>query len=396
MAKPSRWALLALAAVTLLNTPKPLQAAAAPKRSLGEQKVLVVMARFPDVAPSVSVEALKAKYFTRLDRYVRSISNGKTWVTGKATAWYTLPQPVARYSISAHNLEVDKGRVTQLICDALNLADADEDLSSYSMVFLSLGARRKDYGMAGLCGYPGMLGWQAELPLKTEKRKQTIPGGVAIFSEEAHVGVVFHDMAHILGGTEGKRRVVPCLYDHDLQGKPGPFRDYAQFYLVHLGYFDPMSCHMYQHDQPPPGICAWTKLRLGWVDKEAVAEVPRGASRTIVLAPLSGPGAGIQVIKLPLDETTYYLIENRQAIGPDAGLPAHGVLISSCDATVAECRRGASPVKLVNANPSVPELKGAPFRPGAKDTYQDARRGVTVRILAQKGDSYELAVSNGK
>ena len=396
MAKPRQWILLAIAAIAPLSAAKPLQAAVAPRRSLGEQKVLVVMARFPDVTPSVTAEALQAKYFTRLDRYVRSISNGKTWVTGKATTWYTLPQPVARYSISAHNVKVDRDRVAQLIRDALNLADADEDLSSYSMVFLSLGARRKDYGMAGLCGYPGMLGWQAELPLKTQKRGQTIPGGVAIFCEEAHVGVVFHDMAHILGGIEGKRRVVPCLYDHDLQGQAGPFRGYTQFYLVHLGYFDPMSCHMYQHDQPPPGICAWTKLRLGWVDKGALAEVPRGASRTITLAPLSGPGAGTQVIKLPLDDTTYYLIENRQAIGPDASLPAHGVLVSYCDDTVAECRRGASPVKLVNADPSVPELKAAPFRPGAKDAYQDARRGVTVRILAQKGDNYELAVSNGR
>jgi len=58
--------------------------------------------------------------------------------------------------------------------------------------------------------------------------------------------------------------------------------------------------------------------------------------------------------------------------------------------------RDASPVKLVNANPSVPELKGAPFRPGARDTYQEARCGVTVRILAQKGDSYGLVVPNGR
>ncbi len=52
------------------------------------------------------------------------------------------------------------------------------------------------------------------------------------------------------------------------------------------------------------------------------------------------------------------------------------------------------PVPFINC--CVPELKGTPFRPGVRGTYQDARRGVTVRIPAQKGDSYELAVSNGR
>jgi hypothetical protein len=57
---------------------------------------------------------------------------------------------------------VDKERVTQLIEDAVNLADGDEDFSNYSMIFISLGAKRQEYGMMGLCGYPGMLGWQSQ------------------------------------------------------------------------------------------------------------------------------------------------------------------------------------------------------------------------------------------
>ena len=368
---------------------------AGPRSAVGEQKVLVVMAKFPDVAPAFSLEAMQAKYFTRLDRYVRTVSGGKAWVTGKMTPWYTLPRPVAQYRISQHNLSVDRDRVRQLVRDAIDLADKDEDLSRYSMVFLSLGAKRADYGMAGLCGYPGMLGWQDDSPLKTSRRGQAIPGGVAIFCEEAHVGVVFHDMAHILGGVEGRRRVVPCLYDHDLQGKQGEFRNYAQFYLIHLGYFDPMSCHLIKPNEPPPGPCAWTKLRLGWVEPQAVVEVPRGASKTVTLAPLNGGKAGgVQVVKVPLDAKTYYLIENRQPLGPDISLPSHGVLISYCDDTVAECRHGQAPVKLVVADPSTPELKAAPFTPDGKTSYVDARRGVAVRVLGLKEGNCEVEVTN--
>ena len=370
--------------------------AAAPKGAEGELNVLVVMAKFPDVNPTLSIEAMRGKYFTRLDRYVRAISAGKASVTGKTTDWLVLPRPVASYRISQHNLSVEKDRVRQLIRDAVDLAETGEDLSRYAMVFISLGAKRTDYGMMGLCGYPGMLGWQDDSPLKSSQRGQAIPGGIAIFCEEAHVGVVFHDMAHILGGIEGGRRVIPCLYDHDLQGKAGTFRGYAQFYLIHLGYFDPMSCHFVRFDQPPPGVCAWTKLRLGWVEPQAIVEVPRGASKTVLLGPLNAGKPGVQVIKVPLDATSYYLIENRQSLGPDASLPSHGVLISRCDDTVAECRQGSSPVKLVDADPSVAELKGAPFAPGGKDAYTDSARGVSVRVLAQKGQSYEVAVSHGR
>jgi len=262
------------------------------------------MTRFPDVAPGVSIEQLRGKYFDKLDRYLRAVSYGKASVTGKTTDWHTLPRPVSYYRISPHNLSVQRERVLALIQDAADLADNAEDFSRYSMVFISLGAKRADYGMAGLCGYPGMLGWQSELPLATRRRRQTLPGGVAIYSEEAHVGVVFHDMAHIMGGVEGGRRGVPCLYDHDLQGQPGRFRNYAQFYLVNVGYFDPMSCHMFAPDQGPPGPCAWTKLRLGWIEPQKVVTVARGQSRRILLGPLSRETSETLADRLPVDATT--------------------------------------------------------------------------------------------
>jgi hypothetical protein len=356
--------------------------------------VLVIMTRFPDVVPGVPIEQIQGKYFDKLDRYLRAVSYGKAQVTGKTTDWQTLPRPVSDYRISPHNLSVERQRVSALIQDAADLAD-NEDFSRYSMLFISLGAKRADYGMAGLCGYPGMLGWQSELPLKTRRRRQTLPGGVAIFCEEAHVGVVFHDMAHIMGGVQGGRRGVPCLYDHDLQAQPGRFRNYAQFYLVNVGYFDPMSCHMFVPDQGPPGPCAWTKLRLGWIDPQKVTTVPRGKSRRILLGPLGRETSETVVVKLPLDSTTYYLVENRQAIGPDRNLPSHGILIYLCDDQVAECRRGQSPVKLMDANPATPELRGAPFAPDGRNEFQDRKRRVLVKVVGRTADGCEIEVSNG-
>ncbi|MBI4862953.1 MAG: hypothetical protein HY815_22225 [Candidatus Riflebacteria bacterium] len=363
---------------------------------IGEQRILVIMARFPDVTPSFSVDAARTKYFDRLDRYVRAISQGKARVVGKATDWYTLPRDVGHYRISQHNLGVERDRIAALIQDSIDLVDRDEDFSRYSAVVISLGARRRDFGMMGLCGYPGMLGWRSGTAFRTHGKGQSVPGGVAIFCEEAHVGVVFHDLAHIMGGVRQGRRVVPCLYDHDLQAQSGPFRGYARFYLVNVGFFDPMSCHFFALRAPPPGVCAWTKHRLGWLDPRNVVQVPRGQSVTLRLWPLSQHSEGAQVARVPVGDGTYYLIENRQPIGPDLNLPSHGLLIYLCDDRVAECRHGKSPITLVDSSPSVAELRSAPFTANGPATYTDQARRVTVRVLAQEGAAVRIAVSNGK
>jgi M6 family metalloprotease-like protein len=388
--------LLSSVFVMIFMAAAPLCAFVVSDQGVGEQRVLVIMAKFPDVQPSFSIKKMQTKYFDKLDRYLKAVSYQKAWVKGKTTKWYTLPHKVARYKISQRNLGVDKKRVNKLIEDAINLADEDEDFSQYSMVFISLGAKRKDYGMMGLCGYPGMLGWQTQLPMKTKRKGQKIPGGVAIYCENAHVGVVFHDMAHIMGGVKGRRRGAPCLYDHDLQGKPGPFRNHYKFYLVNVGFFDPLSCHFYKFRQGPPGVCVWTKLRLGWIEPGKIIQVSRGTSKTVLLAPLAKGRSKILAMKLPVDEKIYYLIENRQPIGPDKNLPSHGVLIYYCDDRIAECRHGKAPLKLMNADPSVPELKGAPFTLKGKNTYRDKKRDISIKLVAKRGQNYKISVSNGE
>lgn len=364
------------------------------EKSVGKQKLLVLMIRFQDIVPAFSPQIMKEKYFDKLDRYLQAISYKKTWIEGRMTDWYTLPHEVDHYRLSRHNLEVENERVYALIRDAVDLADGDEDYAEYDMVFISLGAKLEDYGMMGLCGYPGMLGWQSRLPIKTKNRKQEIPEGVAIYCENAHVGVVFHDMAHILGGVKEGRRVLPCLYDHDLQASKGSFRNHYQFYLINVGFFDPMSCHYVDLKQGPPGVCAWTKLRLNWIDTRKIVEVEKGKNKTIVLGPLSSGQSRVLAVKIPIDRWTYYLVENRQPIGPDRILPSHGVLVYYCDDRIAECRHGKSPVKLIDANPSVPQLKDASFTITGKPLFEDKKRNVSIKLMEQNGQNINIIVVN--
>jgi hypothetical protein len=41
-------------------------------------------------------------------------------------------------------------------------------------------------------------------------------------------------------------------------------------------------------------------------------------------------------------------------------------------------------------------LKGAPFTLEGKNMYKDEKRDISIRLVAQGGDSYEIYVSNGK
>jgi hypothetical protein len=376
---------LVMSVVMLLGAERTWAQGLVSKQSLGEKKVLVVMIRFPDVVPQFSPEAMKEKYFEKLNRYVRSMSLDRTRLTGRVTDWYTLPKPVSQYRISQHNLGVDRRKIETLIDDGLRLAAQDHDLKQYQIVFLSLGARREDYGMMGLCGYPGMLGWSGPAPKGVGSLE-----GVAIYCEPAHLGVVFHDLAHILGGVQEDRRVVPCLYDHDLQGQPGPFRNFAQFYLTNVGYFDPMSCHYVDLKQGPPGLSSWTRLRLGWLPPSKVLEIPKGKPFRFTLGPLTDGRSPTLAARVRLDKDVYYLFENRQALGADQCLPSFGLLVYRADDRTLECRRGLTPVLAVNADPSVPELRAAPLTMKGRKEYENQNDGFKVRLLGQKGLNLEV------
>lgn len=361
---------------------------------------LVILTQFPDIPPGVHGRYARKRFFEELNDYVQEMSYGRYCVTGDVTQrWYQLPRPVADYRISPRNLEVDKSRLRRLISDALAAVDGDVDFSKYDFVALFLGAKAREYGMIGLCGYPGMLGWQAEGALRTPSGQQ-VRNGIAIFSYQAHLGTLFHDVAHVIGGVEGGKRRVPCLYDHDLQAKPSAPTPQAlrQVFLdatVNMGLWDPMSSHYNDWKLPPPGVSSWTKLRLGWLAPSKVRVVRRGETAEVVLDPLEKGAADVLAIRIPLTADTYYLVENRQAMGYDRYIPGSGVLILQADDRIAECRHGKAPVRLVNANPKVPHLKGAAFDLGKNERFVDEQTGVEIRLLGKEGDGYRLRIKSG-
>lgn len=366
------------------------------KKSRAAEKVergIVLLVQFPDVRHELDRSFIQKRFSQHLNNYVRQMSYNRVSLRIDLTKeWYTMPKSIKHYRISSRNLEVDKSRVKKLIDDALAAADKEVDFSKYSFVAILMGAKMTDYGMIGLCGYPGMLGWSTERVLETSSG-QVVKGGVAIFSFQAHLGTLFHDIAHILGGVKAGKRMVPCLYDHDLQAKPGPMRQTFVDATINMGSWDPMSCHYYKRDLPPPGICSWTKMRLNWIDQAKIKIIKPSQRTECILGPLEDGSSKILVIKIPISATTYYLIENRQPIGFDKNLPGSGILIIYADDNIAECRHGKAPAKLMNADTSVPHLDGAAFDIGRKEAFVDKRNKVKIQLQEKIKRSYRILIN---
>ena len=357
-----------------------------------ELNPLIILVEFPDKKHVAERNFFVNRYNTQVNTYLQSVSYGAVCLNGEVTpTWYTLPLPTTSYRISSRNLEVNRTRVDTLIHDALAAADADYNVSDYDFVVIQLGVLTPDYGMVGLCGYPGMLGW-TKTSVLTAPSGEVVQRGVAIFTAQAHVGTNFHDIAHILGGVKDGNRMVPCLYDHDLQANPGPDLEVFHNSMINMGYWDPMSCHFYRNDTSPPGICSWTRIRLGWLDEEKILTVDPDNQTEVMLGPLEDPSSEVLAIRVPLSPSTYYLVENRAPIGVDKVLPDHGILIMFADDRIAECHHGEAPVKLIDANPAIPYLEGAAFDVEEKDEYVDQANNLRIKLLEKSGSEYRILI----
>jgi hypothetical protein len=64
------------------------------------------------------------------------------------------------------------------------------------------------------------------------------------------------------------------------------------------------------------------------------------------------------------------------------------------DDNIPECRHGKAPVKLMNANPSVPHLEGAAFDVGGKDSFQDNKNKIRIQLKEKIAGSYKILISS--
>ncbi|MGD2185932.1 MAG: hypothetical protein PVI71_07385 [Desulfobacterales bacterium] len=185
------------------------------KEAIGEQRVLMMAVRFPDVKPTFPIERTKKTVLQDLNRYVKEQSYGLTWVKADFKGWILLPDPIDEYKISPYNFRVDRSKIRKLIKDTMTAVEEDVDFSQYHHILIIPGVFTrpgKGYGMICYCANPGMLSGVRKNARYVEiksKNGRSFDGGIFVGAETAHLGMFAHDFFHTLGGVHHGKRLVP-------------------------------------------------------------------------------------------------------------------------------------------------------------------------------------------
>jgi hypothetical protein len=130
-------------------------------------------------------------------------------------------------------------------------------------------------------------------------------------SENDPVGTYAHEFGHSLG--------LPDLYPKDRR-KIDTVRQWSLMDSGEWGGNPPGSA--------PTGLDAWSLTILGWLTPVEVSARPEGTSVDIL--PLVNPN-GTRAVKIPLNNTMYYLLELRMRRLADSSLPFDSVEIYKID-----------------------------------------------------------------
>jgi immune inhibitor A len=287
--------------------------------------------------------------------YFQEVSRGAFDISGVVTRWYRAPRDYAEYSNGLGGFGGVPNNAQQMAADAVLLADADHDLGDFDNdgpdgipdsgdddgMIDALFIVHAGPGGEETADFNDIWSHQWNLPAAYAS-----PDGVAAFlyttePEEwagaapftapdalISVGVFCHEFGHVLG--------LPDLYDtsNTLDAHEG------------VGEWDLMGSGLYNHldgdalGSKPGHFSAWSLARLEWVTPVWVTADSLGAA----IPPVETSDRVFRLWTNGEEAAEYFLIENRQPIGFDAGLvrssveagdgPAHGLLIYHVDESV--------------------------------------------------------------
>lgn len=243
--------------------------------AIGEQKTLVMLVNFANdtSAPWTQTE-VRNVVFGETNEFMQENSDGRTWLSGDVTGWYTLP------------LTNDTCNNGDIIAAAREQAESDGvDLSGYTRFIYA-------FPYTNACrfsGVAGVGGQTTSMLINGSMRAQTVS----------------HELGHNLGLHHA--HALECgestLGDNCSSDEYG---DGADMMGRMLGHFN-----------------AFQKTRLNWLESSQIAEVTE--SGTFILSGYAdNSAAGLKALKIPngADPATgkprFYWVEYRQPVGVDA------------------------------------------------------------------------------
>ena len=285
-------------------------------------------------------------YYNEVSYNKFSVSAGPSGVVG----WYTASNTHDYYGQNIDEilpfddfLNVRDYKAGELVYEAAKAADADVDFSKYDMdgdgyvdavIIVHQGTDEAATGNStdiwshkstlNLMKAVGSSYGEYTTNDKNSKGQYVKVNDYAICAEKASdgtqetIGVFAHEYGHVLG--------LPDLYDTDYSAY-----GIGDWSLMAKGSHNSVT----KNGDRPAHMDAWCKYYLGWV-------TPTSVTGTLANEPITQAATSADVYKLlsgsPLSGE-YFLVENRQKTGFDAGLPASGLLIWHIDGFIIASKR---------------------------------------------------------
>lgn len=292
-----------------------------PKGSVvGNQEIVVILIEFQD---ALHRQEHNDTYFNNLlfsnsnprsmYNYYREVSYGQISVSGVVTGWYRSDYNMKHYGADGSRLDMLNGPIYELAREAIKLADSagvnfsqyDRDNNGYIDHIIIV---HSGYGQEIGGGSQGLDAiwshhWSIWPPEQVDGVRAADYSMVAEFSP---MGTAAHEFGHDLG--------LPDLYDLD-----GSSEGIGSWGL--MGY----GCWQMGGDIPAH-LCAWSKVFLEWVSPKEVTS----DEFNLILNCVEQSNSDT-IIKIPLTQTEYFLLENRHREGFDQKLPGSGLLIWHID-----------------------------------------------------------------
>jgi M6 family metalloprotease-like protein len=308
-----------------------------------EEKVLVLRAKLADKSFQVNINSLRSLFVNSTKQYYQEVSYNQVFMnTTFISDNYTMSGTEAYYGTGSGEGSTGS-HIIDLVTETLTAAEGQVNASGGYRIFRHIiivhsGTDQASSHVATDIGSEYIFKEGAEL--------FTIHGlkimNACIVSEDDPLGVVVHELGHSQG--------LPDLYNYLTESTGDTF--VGQWDLMATGSWSPNG-----QGSSPSHLTTWCKIKLGWIGPTQIVNISQssiasGHDVNITLDPQEIQGPTL-VIRIQLDNGTYYLVEDRLKTGYDTSLPASGVLVLFCDDSKAS---GSGPVQVMSAHP--PDLGG--------------------------------------
>jgi hypothetical protein len=341
--------------VQLLEAPASSQQALIvdPARAPPPRKLAVVLFNFKnddrrpmtpqEVQRQVFLDTYSARAFYSEQSYGLLQLSGKTGPQGEVFGWY---------SIDAINRPCNYAAWGEMALAAARNAGAD--LTGYDNTVFFFPATDA-CPFLGVGQQPGTNTWMNGMSIAT------------FIHELGHNIGTPHAAARTCSGPDGKRITLGDSCRDAEYGNP----------------FDVMGAG-FRHTH------AYNKAQARWLSSSNIGIVATDGVYTVLAQ--ERPSDGVQVLRVPRDNASFYYIEYRQPFGFD-NFPAGSPAVSGLIVVIGTELRGLARSFLLDMSPETTTLSDAPLAVGK--TFEDGKNGVKIKLLSVTPESAQVDIVVG-